>query len=111
MPQLRDPLDTPRKNEIRGGMWVADLAAEKHGLVDGDEALAEFFKVHLDTVDYIRNDDEDRCNDAERAGTATNEVKRKCAMQECSSSREREKRRKLEVGGRSEKGVPNEGSR
>lgn len=77
MPQLRDPLDTPKKNGIRGGMWVAELAEETKGVYVSDTELADFFEVQPETVDYIRNDDEDRCNDAERAGIARNERKGK----------------------------------
>lgn len=75
MPQLHDPLDTPKKNGIRGGTCFAELVQETEGIPITGEKIAEIVKCHPETMDYVRNDDEERYNDAERAGTARNERK------------------------------------
>lgn len=75
MPQLRDPLDTPKKNRIRGGIMGAEWIEEEQGISSTDAEIAEVFECHPETVDYVRHDDEDRTTAEERAGVAKNVAK------------------------------------
>ncbi|KAH7625146.1 hypothetical protein B0T09DRAFT_66561 [Sordaria sp. MPI-SDFR-AT-0083] len=75
MPQLRDPLDTPKKNRIRGGIMASEWAQEESGIISTDQDIAAVFDCHPETVAYVRYDDEDCCNPAERAGEAKNFVR------------------------------------
>ncbi|KAJ4415915.1 hypothetical protein N0V85_002496 [Neurospora sp. IMI 360204] len=72
MPQLRDPLDTPKKNRIRGGIMGAEWIEERQGIPPTDAEIADLFDCHPETVAYVRYDDEDRTTAEERAGVAKN---------------------------------------
>ena len=79
MPVLHDPLNTPTKNQMRAWIWAADSAKAQQAPYKEDispttdERSAEEFECHLETVDYVRHDFEDRTTLEERNGVGRNE--------------------------------------
>ena len=58
-----------------GGIMASEWAQEESGIISTDQDIAAVFDCHPETVAYVRYDDEDCCNPAERAGEAKNFVR------------------------------------